>query len=88
MDYKEWMLSLAEGNFGLIGCRFEGIITDWGEDVDASKRLYCRAYFEIVNLKKFEDNVMEKKNKNTSMGEVLDILGKPERLISIPRMLF
>ena len=39
-------------------------------------------------LDKFVDKVLEKKNKNTSMGEVLDILGKPERLISIPRMLF
>jgi len=39
-------------------------------------------------LKKFVNKVLEKKNRNTSMGEILDILGKPERLISIPRMLF
>ena len=55
MDYNEWKLHVLGGQSGVVGCRFEGIITDWGEDLDSIDRLYTRAYFKIVDMDKFNE---------------------------------
>jgi len=55
MDYKEWILFIMGDDYEEVGCRYAGIVTDWGNDRDDSERLYCKAYFEIIDLKKFEE---------------------------------
>jgi len=55
MDYKEWILFIMGDDYKEVGCRFAGIVTDWGKDLNDTDRLYCKAYFEIIDSKKFEE---------------------------------